>query len=127
MTTSPEHEVDLAEYRSNNKSGVGIVGWQTQSSEGYWFEVSPVIVGTLRAGGAPIRPVYAIAPDTARQRDMAVEALREARTDLSITRSNIMVEMKNGSRAAYQWEGVPEKLKERLDEIDAALKACGVE
>lgn len=45
--------------------------------------------------------------------------LREARTTLSLTRDNIMTEMKRGR--GHQWEGVPEILKARLDAIDAAI------
>lgn len=49
-------------------------------------------------------------------------ALREARTTLSITRTNIMCEMQKGEGTAYRFEGVPEELKKRIDAIDAALK-----
>lgn len=44
--------------------------------------------------------------------------LREARTSLSIIRTQIMVEI---GRGRDQWDGVPEALKTRLDAIDAAL------
>jgi len=54
------------------------------------------------------------------------EALEEARTTLSVTRTNIMVEMKRSEGAAYRFEGVPEILKARIDAIDAAIaKANG--
>ena len=46
------------------------------------------------------------------------EALEEARTSLSILRTQVMVEI---NRGVERWEGVPEKLKERLDAVDAAL------
>lgn len=48
-----------------------------------------------------------------------LEALLEARTDLSNTRTNIMTDlMKYGNE---RWDGVPEKLKQRLDAIDAVI------
>lgn len=54
------------------------------------------------------------------------EALKEARTTLSITRTNIMVEMKRSEGAAYRFESVPEILKTRIEAIDAVLaKAIG--
>ena len=49
-------------------------------------------------------------------------ALRDARTTLSITCTNIMCEMQKGEGTAYRFEGVPEELKKRIDAIDAALK-----
>ena len=49
-------------------------------------------------------------------------ALRDARTTLSITRTNIMCEMQKGEGTAYRVDGVPEELKKRIDAIDAALK-----
>jgi len=51
--------------------------------------------------------------------DALVEALKEARTTLSITRSNILTEMKRGRD--YQWEDVPAILQARIDHMDAAL------
>lgn len=60
--------------------------------------------------------LWAAAPDL-------VAELREARTTLAITRTQIMVEL---NRGVERWEGVPEALKLRLDAIDAALaKALG--
>lgn len=54
--------------------------------------------------------------------------LRETRTELSLTRTNIMSEMQKGEGAAYRWEGVPELLKQRLERIDAVLaRATGQE
>lgn len=51
-----------------------------------------------------------------------VEALREARTELSITRTNIMCEINRcADPRDSRWEGVPEILKERIAKIDAAL------
>jgi hypothetical protein len=61
--------------------------------------------------------LIAAAPDLLRE-------LREARTTLSLTRSNIMVEMKRGRD--YQWAGVPEILQARIDAMDAAIiRAAG--
>lgn len=47
--------------------------------------------------------------------------LREARTTLSILRTQVMIEIEHGRE---RWEGVPEKLKERLGAIDAAIAAA---
>lgn len=55
-----------------------------------------------------------------------VEALREARTGLSITRTNIMCEINRcADPRDSRWEGVPEMLKERIAKIDAALSEVG--
>ena len=52
-----------------------------------------------------------------------LDELTEARTTLSILRTQVMVEL---NRGIERWEGVPEKLKERLDTIGAATaKARG--
>lgn len=54
--------------------------------------------------------------------DLAAE-LREARTTIAITRTQIMVEL---NRGVERWDGVPEALKLRLDAIDGVLaKALG--
>lgn len=55
------------------------------------------------------------------------EELTEARTTLSVLRTQIMVEIgRCPDPSESRWEGVPEKLKERIDGIDAALaKARG--
>lgn len=56
-----------------------------------------------------------------------LEALTEARLTLSLTRTNIMVEMKKSEGAAYRWEGVPELLANRIAQCDAAIhRATGV-
>lgn len=115
MTTITE-EVDLAEWRLNNKSGVGVVGWQSQDSEGYWTEVAPDIVGTLRSGGVPVRPVYAIAPE--RQRDIAVEALRVAEANMF----NVAIALASGGTKVQ----ANKDLHAGIDRCRAALKACGV-
>ena len=55
-----------------------------------------------------------------------VEALEEARTELSITRTNIMCEINRcADPRDSRWEGVPEILKERIAKIDAAIKEAG--
>lgn len=56
-----------------------------------------------------------------------LDELTEARTTLSILRTQIMVEIgRCADPTESRWEGVPEKLKERLDAIDAAIaKATG--
>lgn len=54
-----------------------------------------------------------------------LDELAEARTTISILRTQIMVEI---GRGADRWEGVPEKLKERLDAIDAiCARATGAD
>lgn len=58
--------------------------------------------------------LFASAPDL-------LEALIEARLTLSLTRTNIMVEMKKSEGAAYRWEGVPELLANRIAQCDAAI------
>lgn len=51
-----------------------------------------------------------------------LEALIEARTTLSILRTQIMVEIgRCADPSESRWEGVPEKLKQRLDAIGAAI------
>jgi len=50
------------------------------------------------------------------------EQLQEARTDLSLTRTNILIEIEYGRG---RWEGVPEHLQSRIDEIDTALNYQG--
>lgn len=51
-----------------------------------------------------------------------IEALREARTELSLTRTNIMCEINRCTDPRdSRWEGVPEILKERIAKIDAIL------
>lgn len=51
-----------------------------------------------------------------------IEALREARTELSLTRTNIMCEINRcADPRDSRWEGVPEILKERIAKIDAIL------
>lgn len=55
-----------------------------------------------------------------------IEALEDARTSLSITRTNIMCEINRcADPRDSRWEGVPEILKERIAKIDAALKEAG--
>jgi hypothetical protein len=48
--------------------------------------------------------------------------LREARTTISLNRTDIMSEIRRGND---RWEGVPEILKARLDSIDAILSKFG--
>lgn len=59
-----------------------------------------------------------------------LEALSEARTTISILRTQVMVDIgRCADPRESRWEGVPEKLKERLDAIDAArakAEACDV-
>lgn len=65
--------------------------------------------------------VFAAAPEL-------LAELRDARTELSLTRTNIMVEMGKSAGAAYRWEGVPELMKQRLDKMDVLIaKALGQE
>lgn len=47
-----------------------------------------------------------------------IDAASEIRTSLSLTRSNVMTEIKRGSN---QWDGVPEILQARIETFDAAL------
>lgn len=57
-----------------------------------------------------------------KSRDALLEALTEARTTLSILRTQVMVEIRLcADPSESRWEGVPDKLKERLDDIDAAI------
>lgn len=53
--------------------------------------------------------------------------LTEARTTISILRTQVTVEIgRCANPSESRWEGVPEKLKERIDAIDAAIaKATG--
>lgn len=61
------------------------------------------------------QPAYNAAPDL-------LEALKEARTSLSITRTNIVTEIgRCADPSESRWAGVPELLKKRLDKIDAAI------
>lgn len=50
-----------------------------------------------------------------------LEALAEARLTLSLTRTNIMVEMRKSEGAAYRWDAVPELLANRIAQCDAAI------
>lgn len=51
-----------------------------------------------------------------------IEALEDARTTISLTRTNIMCEIgRCADPSESRWAGVPELLKERLDRIDATL------
>lgn len=55
-----------------------------------------------------------------------IEALREARTGLSITRTNVMTEIgRCADESRSPWAGVPEQLAKRIAKIDAALKEAG--
>lgn len=58
---------------------------------------------------------------------MLRDELTEARTTLSILRTQIMVEIgRCPDPSESRWEGVPEKLRERIDAIDTAIaKARG--
>ena len=47
-----------------------------------------------------------------------IEAASEIRTSLSLTRSNVLTEIKRG---ATQWDGVPELLQARIKAFDGAL------
>jgi hypothetical protein len=47
-----------------------------------------------------------------------IEALEDAVTELSITRTNVMIELGRGQK---QWDGVPELLKLRSDRYRALL------
>lgn len=47
-----------------------------------------------------------------------MEAASQIRTTLSLTRSNVLTEIKRG---ATQWEGVPELLQARIETFDATL------
>lgn len=54
-------------------------------------------------------------------RELARE-LSEARTTLSVLRTQIMVEIgRSADPSESRWEGVPDNLKERLDSIDTLL------
>jgi hypothetical protein len=51
-----------------------------------------------------------------------VEALREARTTISITRTNAMSEIgRCADPSESRWAGVPEQLAKRIAAIDAAI------
>lgn len=51
-----------------------------------------------------------------------IEALREARTGLSITRTNVMTEIgRCADESRSPWAGVPEQLAKRIAKIDAIL------
>lgn len=51
-----------------------------------------------------------------------IEALREARTSLSITRTNIMCEIgRCADPSESRWAGVPEQLAKRIAKIDAII------
>lgn len=51
-----------------------------------------------------------------------LEALEDARTSLSITRTNIMCEIgRCADPSESRWEGVPEQLAKRIAKIDAAI------
>jgi hypothetical protein len=51
-----------------------------------------------------------------------LEELADARTTLSILRTQVMVEIgRCADPSESRWEGVPEKLRERLSHIDAAI------
>lgn len=56
-----------------------------------------------------------------------LEEIVEARTTLSILRTQIMVEIgRCADPSESRWEGVPEKLKQRIDAIDTVtVKATG--
>lgn len=80
-------------------------------------EMSAVQGVYLVADNLPIEDANLIAAAPA-----LIEALEEARTTLSLTRTNIMVEIgRCADPSESRWEGVPELLKERLNQIDAAL------
>ena len=70
-------------------------------------------------------PMYAEAEANARLIASApdlLEALTEARTTLSILRTQVMVEIgRCADPSASRWEGVPDKLSERLEQIDAVI------
>lgn len=85
---------------------VGEVSWRSESS-GY-----PAVdnEAEMRANAA----LFIASADL-------LSELREARTTLSVLRTQVMVEIGRGHE---QWDGVPEKLKERLDAIDAAIAAA---
>lgn len=70
--------------------------------------------GVVRVKTESEARLIAAAPDL-------LEALTEARLTLSLTRTNIMVEVKKSEGAAYRWEGVPELLANRIAHIDAAI------
>lgn len=57
-----------------------------------------------------------------------LKEISEARTTLSVLRTQIMVEIgRCANPSESRWEGVPEKLKERLDAIDRVIgDATGV-
>jgi len=51
-----------------------------------------------------------------------VEALRDARTTISITRTNVMSEIgRCADPSESRWAGVPEQLAKRIAAIDAAI------
>lgn len=50
-----------------------------------------------------------------------LEACKELRTSLMLTRDNIIRESKLDAKAASRWEGVPELLLERMKKADAVI------
>lgn len=58
----------------------------------------------------------------ARKMPRMEEALRDALTDLSNTRSNVMLDLAKGND---RWEGVPDLMKARIEKYRAALSEPG--
>ncbi len=80
-----------------------------------------VTLAALRRGMELGRGPVAVWPGE----DELLEALHEARTTISNTRTNILMEIgRCASPSESRWEGVPELLKKQLVEIDALLARC---
>ena len=78
-------------------------------------------VVTVYGGGVEIESREANARLIAAAPEL-LDGLTEARTTLSILRTQIMVEIgRCADPSESRWDGVPEKLKERIEEIDAAI------
>lgn len=99
-----------------------VVGVSSRKKGGYSYRLATCPYWTLPKRGQPDRATALANAHLIAAAPALIEALEEARTTLSLTRTNIMVEIgRCADPSESRWEGVPELLKERLNQIDAAL------
>lgn len=106
-----------------NDKHSGANPWRIENDEGVYANGGWIIAECM---GPDAKANAAFIVQAVNSHHRLVDALEEARTALSITRTNVMTEIGRCSdESRSPWAGVPEQLAKRIAKIDAALKEAG--